>query len=697
VQSHSQNAKMEPSGESGRIEPGLPPLGSATTRSERSTRSADDTLAEVFKNDALALRNRYLLDVVLAVGSTAIVYKARDVRKTAQHFGRTVAIKALRPELHDNANAIEQLKREFRLAAALNHPNIVRMFDLEQTSGCWFISMEYLQGQSLATLLYNTRPRRLPLAQTRAILHASNAALAFAHRNGVLHCDFKPDNVWLTAAHDVRIIDFGAAQSCPALASQKLDNRATSDECAPRRCATPLYASPQVLAGEPHEQRDDVFSFACMAYELLAGQPPFGRLNVVEMHAAGIPLTRLAGIPWRSWRVLKLALQWDPAHRTTGMQAAFDSLNHSLDHSLNHAATSVGVAALEATTRRALAARAACGAYAGSLVKTAQWRGHLPNVLQPLAAVRAQLRVTTQRFSLLASQIEWLACRTAAALLIAVRSTCTFLAAAAPTASRWQQRHRASLRRRLELAVLDLPHVAIGAAGLILASLVFFYREPASLQSSDAMAASASGSAETARSPSARPLAPQNVSLIAPTPIAWTPNAGRPSHDFDWQMPSFVATTFSIVPRTSTMGVSMSLAQPRSTIRPRASVALEQATVEVSEQAVAAVLVLKRVGSTYGAVNVRWRTIVGSAKPETDYQSVASGIARFADNQSIRALYVQLKENRLAQSNRSFEVELSTPSSGAVLGQIRRAVVTIQKAEQHKQSIAALNDQVSAN
>jgi hypothetical protein len=108
-------------------------------------------------------------------------------------------------------------------------------------------------------------------------------------------------------------------------------------------------------------------------------------------------------------------------------------------------------------------------------------------------------------------------------------------------------------------------------------------------------------------------------------------------------------------------------------------VTLERDTLTVSDRAIAAVLVVTRAGAVRDPIMVRWRTVVGTAKPGEDYEGVTSGTARFIDNQSVRVLYVPLKPNPNAPGDRSFTVELSRPSPGAALGQIWRAIVTIQK------------------
>ena len=265
----------------------------------------------------LVLRGRYVLEQPLAAGGTAIVYSARDLRRErAAQADDRIAIKFLRPENRNRLPAIESLRREFHYAQTLSHPNIARVFDLDCDCGLWFLTLELLEGETLAAFI---KRQSGPLAPRRAldILRACGEALAFAHDRGVVHGDFKPGNVFITRSGQVRVLDFGAAT-----ASWHAGDVRTG-------AATPRYASPQVLAGARPERRDDIFGFACVAYELLNGCHPFGRRSSVEARAAGSELARAWNLSPRQWHALESALSWESDQRPTSLRALVADLASS--------------------------------------------------------------------------------------------------------------------------------------------------------------------------------------------------------------------------------------------------------------------------------------------------------------------------------------------------------------------------------
>ncbi len=220
------------------------------------------------------LRDRYRIENVVGGGGRSVIYRARDLRcDPADSEGAYLAIKALRPELRGSVQAIERLKHESRCLRLLSHPNIVRAFDLDCHEGHWFQVMELLEGESLAALFRRRGGSRLPDDEALRILSASAEALACAHRHGVVHGDVKPDNFFLSASGELRLLDFGGLPTSGA--------RDTI-------LATPAYASPQVLSGLPPEARDDVYSLACVAFELLTGEHPFARIDAETARARGM-------------------------------------------------------------------------------------------------------------------------------------------------------------------------------------------------------------------------------------------------------------------------------------------------------------------------------------------------------------------------------------------------------------------------
>lgn len=223
-----------------------------------------------------------------------------------------VAIKTPRPELGDPGRAARRLKHEFEHARLLTHPSIVRVLDLHEDEGRCFMTMELVQGKLLAQMLRDWTMLPTPLAYK--ILRQCAGALAYAHSQNVVHGDFKPGNVFITPDEGVRIVDFGTAAGPMA-----------NDSRIP--AGTPTYASPEVLSGETPDARDDVFSFACVAYELLTGQHPFGRQSSLQARdEAKIP-PRAWNLSTSQWLSLLSALSWKREQRPTSVEELLTRLN----------------------------------------------------------------------------------------------------------------------------------------------------------------------------------------------------------------------------------------------------------------------------------------------------------------------------------------------------------------------------------
>jgi len=259
------------------------------------------------------LCDRYLLEQVIGCGGTAIVFRARDMlsgKGTAPNI--QVAIKTPRPELGDPERAAKRLKHEFEHAKLLSHPSIVRVFDLYEDEGRSFITMELVQGKLLSQLLRDWT--MVPVSLAYKILRQCAEALKYAHSQNVVHGDFKPGNVFITPDEGVRIVDFGTAAG-PTGSNSRIP------------AGTPTYASPEVLSGDTPDQRDDVFSFACVAYELLTGQHPFGRQSSLQARDEGKIPPRAWNLSTTQWLSLLSALSWKRDARPTSVEDLLTRLN----------------------------------------------------------------------------------------------------------------------------------------------------------------------------------------------------------------------------------------------------------------------------------------------------------------------------------------------------------------------------------
>jgi eukaryotic-like serine/threonine-protein kinase len=220
-----------------------------------------------------SLAGQYRIDRVLGSGGMATVYLAHDVR-----HDRQVAVKVVKPEIVATVGA-DRFINEIRTTAHLKHPHVLPLFDSGSTGDALFYVMPYIDGESLRSRL--RREGQLPLTDTMTILHEVADALAYAHEQGVIHRDIKPDNVLLSGRH-VFLADFGIARVLEDSASVDQTVTATSTIV-----GTPAYLSPEQAAGRSHiDHRADIYSFGVMAYEMLAGAPPFAGNTAPAVMAA---------------------------------------------------------------------------------------------------------------------------------------------------------------------------------------------------------------------------------------------------------------------------------------------------------------------------------------------------------------------------------------------------------------------------
>ena len=299
------------------------PLGSAMLVPEtaRGAAAGDDQSALELR-PGLVLRDRYLLGPAVARGGQAIVFRARDLRRDVAHGDEAeVAIKVLRDDRASPA-AVARLRREVRQTQALHLPGVVRMFDLDCDRGTWFIVMELLDGVSLRTRLMRGMTQPLLAAESLRIASVCAGVLSHAHRRGIVHGDFKPGNVFLEEPGDgVRVLDFGAAADI-----QPAPPRGTLDLETVSAATTRAYASPEVLQGLPADPRDDLFSLACVTYEMLAGRHPFGWVPANEARARALEVTPLAGLSPVQNAALARGLAWTREGRPATVAAWLDAL-----------------------------------------------------------------------------------------------------------------------------------------------------------------------------------------------------------------------------------------------------------------------------------------------------------------------------------------------------------------------------------
>jgi len=215
--------------------------------------------------------DRYVMRDVLGAGGTGIVYKATDVT-----LGETVAIKMLRPELvTDDPRAREELKHELRLTRRVSHRNVVRTYDFGSAAGVPFLTMEYVEGASLAAVL--AQRGAMSPEVVIALAKQLTRALEAAHEQGVMHGDLKPANVLVALDGLLKVTDFGVATLVRRPRAARGDETVAPPRLAGAIVGTPEYMAPELLLGAEADARADIYGAGMVLHECLSGVTPFQR------------------------------------------------------------------------------------------------------------------------------------------------------------------------------------------------------------------------------------------------------------------------------------------------------------------------------------------------------------------------------------------------------------------------------------
>jgi eukaryotic-like serine/threonine-protein kinase len=243
-------------------------------------------------------------------GGMGAVYKARDI-----HLDRSVALKMLPGEWVANPERKRRFALEAKAASALNHPNIITIYDIDVADGVDFIAMEYVAGHTLAEVI--PAGGMEPARATQLGAQIADA-LATAHDSGIVHRDLKPSNIMVNAQGRVKVLDFGLAKLIEPVSREGAPTRTvqTRDGAI---LGTVSYMAPEQAEGKPVDQRADIFSFGAVLYEMLSGVQPFRRDSDLGTLAAIVrdepPALDAARIPPAVRQVVKRALEKNPEAR----------------------------------------------------------------------------------------------------------------------------------------------------------------------------------------------------------------------------------------------------------------------------------------------------------------------------------------------------------------------------------------------
>jgi formylglycine-generating enzyme required for sulfatase activity len=261
------------------------------------------------------LQDRFELVELIGEGGMSSVYKATDLRKVeARADDPYVAVKVLTIPFRHYSRSLALLQREAQKIQSLAHPNIVRVFDCDRDGQIVFMTLEYLAGRSLKQALLAPGFNGMAPTQAVRIIEAVGNALAFAHRNGIVHGDLKPGNIIITDKGEIKVIDFGIARAVTE--AEDTGQTADAPDLSKFTALTPPYASPEMLEHKPADRRDDIYAFACIVCEILTGKHPFDCKPATVARSNGIKLVRDEKISRQQYKAITRGLEFDRAART---------------------------------------------------------------------------------------------------------------------------------------------------------------------------------------------------------------------------------------------------------------------------------------------------------------------------------------------------------------------------------------------
>jgi serine/threonine protein kinase len=258
---------------------------------------------ELIRRMVQGISDRYDVLAEAGRGGMGVVYRARD-RETDE----IIALKTLRPELAADSRLVERFKRELRLARRITHKNVCRVYDLHRTPALCFVTMEFVDGENLRSVLHSRGT--LELKEGIAVARQVCEALREAHKQGVVHRDLKPENVMIDRSGTVKVMDFGIARSLDAISTVTGGT-----------LGTPAYMAPEQAEGQPVDPRTDIYSLGLILYEVFTGVVAFTADTPIalawkQVHEPPVhPRDLEPSLPPRLEKVILRCLEKDPARR----------------------------------------------------------------------------------------------------------------------------------------------------------------------------------------------------------------------------------------------------------------------------------------------------------------------------------------------------------------------------------------------
>lgn len=292
----------------------------ADVRTVKSPLDDAGTLSEFKRGDVFA--QRYLVEKKLGEGGMGVVYKATDTMLNV-----SVALKVMSAQIAHNHETLERLKREVILARRVSHPNACRIYDIGESGGVHYVSMEYLEGRTLAELVHEQR--RLNPELGVSLIKQVLQALQAAHHAGVIHRDLKPQNIMVDSKNRASIMDFGISFSSEA-------GRLTKSGMV---VGTPHYMAPEQLGGKEIDGRSDIYSIGIIMFQIFTGRLPFDAKSPIEIITAHLkahfprPSQIVTGFPDGLEKIILRALKKEPEARYQSVEELLQALEswHTAD------------------------------------------------------------------------------------------------------------------------------------------------------------------------------------------------------------------------------------------------------------------------------------------------------------------------------------------------------------------------------
>lgn len=287
-----------------------PSLSRRTPGGSLASFSGPSTLPEGFE-----IGHRYRVVKLLGRGGMGAVYRCHDLE-----LDRDVALKLIRPEIAEDPATLERFRREIQLSSRITHRNVLRVYDLGEVEGIRFLSMQFVDGDDLASLI--KREGRLPTSRVLAIFGEICKGLSAAHEQGVVHRDLKPQNIMLDSAGTAYVTDFGLAKSLAGTGMTEMG----------AILGTPFYMSPEQVKGEPAGPRSDIYSLGVILYEMATGVVPFTGDSAYEVMMRRLSQKpKLAvdlnpEIPAFLQKIMERCMATDPAARYQSVDAILADL-----------------------------------------------------------------------------------------------------------------------------------------------------------------------------------------------------------------------------------------------------------------------------------------------------------------------------------------------------------------------------------